>query len=413
MKIIGEKVIIRPTEDKDLENIQGLWNNGDVMESVGYPDGLGQTYAQMGIWFKNLKKTDLANHYVVLDKDNKFCGELLYRKDPEYKRAGLDIKFLPEAQGRGLATEALQLFIEYIFNIIEDVEAVWTEPAEENTAARDLYTRAGLQEKERPADLINEDPYWELTKADWQEIDYSSKLVRFRSNILMKTIDYKDVYTEGGRKVLEVGILPGKYCNFDCVFCPFSRTDNKVDQQQSFEGLDSAIEEFGELLEENKLDLVYLSSTGESILNQAAGPIIDMIKAKGISVRLLSNGYLLGVDKYLKIASKCDEVIGEIAAVTEADFQKLQRPMTGYNLEEYIFNMVKFNQQYDGVFILDIAMLKGYNDDEVSIQRLKGLIEKIAPDRIVVNNVSDPELKKQFGVSTERLNQIREVLANI
>ncbi len=228
----------------------------------------------------------------------------------------------------------------------------------------------------------------------------------------MKPIDYKEIYIEDGQKVLEVDILSEKFCNFDCVFCPFERTDNKVEQQQSFDGMEAAIEEFGELLEANQPDLVYLSSKGEAIFNEAAASIIDLIKSRGISVRLLSNGYLLGRDQYQEIASKCDEVIGELAAVTETDFQKLQRPLTGYSLEDYISNMAKFNEQYDGVFILDIAMLKGYNDDEVSIQRLKGFIDKIAPDKIVVDNLSDPELKEQFGISPERLNQVTEGLQN-
>lgn len=66
----------------------------------------------------------------------------------------------------------------------------------------------------------------------------------------------------------------------------------------------------------------------------------------GIPVRLLSNGYLLGKDKFINIANKCDEIIGEIKTITEEDFQKVQRPIEGNNLEEYISNMVKFNKQY-------------------------------------------------------------------
>jgi len=39
---------------------------------------------------------------------------------------------------------------------------------------------------------------------------------------------YKDLYIEDGRKVLEVNILPEKYCNFDCVFCPIGRSQHKT-----------------------------------------------------------------------------------------------------------------------------------------------------------------------------------------
>lgn len=114
------------------------------------------------------KNSDLAFHYVLLDLKRQFCGEVFYQKDPEHKRAGLDIKFLPEAQGKGLATEALKLLIEYIFETEEEIDAVWTEPSKENRAARALYTRCGLVEKERPADMEPAESYWELKKEDWR-----------------------------------------------------------------------------------------------------------------------------------------------------------------------------------------------------------------------------------------------------
>ena len=48
--------------------------------------------------------------------------------------------------------------------------------------------------------------------------------------------------------------------------------------------------------------------------------VIDFIKNKGIPVRLLTNGYLLGRDEYIEIANKCDEVLGEIKIIDENDF---------------------------------------------------------------------------------------------
>lgn len=171
MQITGEKVKIKETDNNDLKDLQRLWNNGEVMKSVGFPDGLNQTFAEMMLWFKSIQETDKANHYIILNKDNDFCGELFYRKDLEHKRAALDIKLLPEAQDKGLAAEALELFIDYIFKNKENIETVWTEPAEENKAARRLYSRVGLKEKKKPDDIGAEVPYWELTRTDWQALN--------------------------------------------------------------------------------------------------------------------------------------------------------------------------------------------------------------------------------------------------
>ena len=50
---------------------------------------------------------------------------------------------------------------------------------------------------------------------------------------MKNNFSYKDVYVEEGKKVLEINILPEKYCNFDCVFCPIGRSKNKIMYQQN------------------------------------------------------------------------------------------------------------------------------------------------------------------------------------
>jgi len=147
-------------------------------------------------------------------------------------------------------------------------------------------------------------------------------------------------------------------------------------------------------------------------VNDKIGDIIDLIKVKGLPVRLLSNGYLLGRDEYIKIANKCDEVVGEIKVITEGDFQKVQRPIEGYTLVEYISNMVSFNKQYKGKFIFEITIIKGYNDDEESIQKIINIIKKTSPNKIIIARMEDERFKKKLGISDERFNEISKILQN-
>lgn len=178
----------------------------------------------------------------------------------------------------------------------------------------------------------------------------------------MNNFTYKDVYIEEGKKVLEVNILPEKHCNFDCIFCPIGRFKNKVDTQKSFDEIDISLAELNKKIDETKAELVFINSKGEAFINDKILDIIDFIKNKGVSVRLLSNGYLLGREKFIKIANKCDEIVGEIKVITEDDFQKVQRPIDGYTLEKYINNMISFNKQYNLYLMLlllkDIMMMK-------------------------------------------------------
>ncbi|MHC6179995.1 radical SAM protein [Clostridium sp. JNZ X4-2] len=229
----------------------------------------------------------------------------------------------------------------------------------------------------------------------------------------MGDFSYKDIYIEDGKRVLEINILPEKYCNFDCIFCPIGRSQNKVDTQRSFNKIESSLAEIESMIENTKPELIFINSKGEALVNDKIDDIIDFIKGKGLPVRLLSNGYLLGRDKYMKIANKCDEIVGEIKIITEEDFQKIQRPIEGYTLSEYVSNMVAFNKQYKGKFIFEITIIKGYNDDEESIQKIKDIIRQISPNKVIVARMEDKRFKKKLGITDERFEKISNALLNI
>lgn len=228
----------------------------------------------------------------------------------------------------------------------------------------------------------------------------------------MNNFTYKEVYIEEGRRVLEVNILPEKYCNFDCIFCPIGRSKNKVDNQRSFGEIDNELIELENKIESTKAELIFINSKGEALVNDKINDVIDFIKGKGLPIRLLSNGYLLGRDEYIKIANKCDEVIGEIKVITEDHFKKVQRPIEGYTLDKYISNMESFNKQYKGKFIFEITIINGYNDDEKSISSIKNVITKISPDKIIISRIEDEIFKKKLGISDKDFDRISKELLN-
>ena len=229
----------------------------------------------------------------------------------------------------------------------------------------------------------------------------------------MSNFTYKDPYIEDGRKVIEMNVLPEKHCNFDCIFCPIGRSKTKVDEQKSFEGLQTSLDELGLLIDETQPDLVFINSKGEALVHENLGSVIDFIKDKSPKIRLLSNGYLLGKKEFMKLANMCDEVIGEIKVVTEEDFQKVQRPIEGYSLNEYISSMQHFKSQYAGKFILEVTIIKGYNDDDKSVERLKEIIAQIAPSELMIVRIDDEPFRKKLCISDERFAQVVKELEKI
>ncbi|KNF08615.1 Fe-S oxidoreductase [Gottschalkia purinilytica] len=223
----------------------------------------------------------------------------------------------------------------------------------------------------------------------------------------MNPFSISDVYLDkNGRRTLDINPLSENYCSFDCVFCPLGRTKVKTDKTFSFNETESFIKRLEAILKTEKIDIVFINPDGESLANNRILDVINLIKKYKANVKLLSNGYIFNIEEFKHILNQCDEIIGELAVTNEKDFQKLQRPINGYTLENYISNMEEFNNQYNGKFILDITILKNYSDDYDSIQKFKNAINMIKPDEIYVETPSKGKLGKAFGVSEEKLKEI-------
>ena len=165
-------ITLKPTSADDLSFLQDLWNDGRVMQWVGFPNGVGVTEEAINKWYDQRVSLPHFHHFIVLDEYEKRCGEVHFDLVGAY--AGLDIKLCIEVQGKGIATRALSAVIDKAFEFSDACEYVWTEPSLVNTAARRLYTRCGLSESPRPPAMAGDDPFWTLSRDHWQELKRST-----------------------------------------------------------------------------------------------------------------------------------------------------------------------------------------------------------------------------------------------
>lgn len=162
-------ITVKETTAADIPHVQRLWADGDVMQFVGFPDGLHETDETMQEWFRRLvQKRPTANHYSIFE-DGTYCGEAFYSIDRERVSAALDIKLFKFARGRGVATQALSYAMEEAFR--QGAKTVWVDPHPTNVKAIALYERLGFVQKPMPPHMIaaEEDPaaniYMELSRA--------------------------------------------------------------------------------------------------------------------------------------------------------------------------------------------------------------------------------------------------------
>ncbi len=221
----------------------------------------------------------------------------------------------------------------------------------------------------------------------------------------------KKVYTDSeNRKVMEINALPSKHCTFRCIFCPVGQTGEQTEEAFHFEETGPFLPGLAERIDAEKPDLLFINSMGESFANAQLEEIIALAKERKVPVSLYTNGYLLGKPEFAGIASLCDEVSGEIKAANEASFQKLQRPLAGYSLEDYLKNMIRFRENYNGRFIVYVTLIKGANDDPDSIEWIGKTLRRLNPTRVVFETFTDEKFGKAFGVSDEKLEEVKQAL---
>lgn len=72
--------------------------------------------------------------------------------------------------------------------------------------------------------------------------------------------------------------------------------------------------------------------------------------------------------------------------------------------------MELFNKQYSGKFIFEVTIIKGYNDNDEDIDKIKNIINRISPDKVVISRIDDEIFKKKLGISDSRFKEISEML---
>jgi wyosine [tRNA(Phe)-imidazoG37] synthetase (radical SAM superfamily) len=213
---------------------------------------------------------------------------------------------------------------------------------------------------------------------------------------------------------LGIDLVPYKACSFDCIYCDLGRTTRKTISRQSYV---SPKEVQGELelclsVLERKPDYITLSGSGEPTLNTSVGEIIKRVKeVTSTPVAVLTNSSLLSLDEVRKNLSGADIVLPSLDAITPALFEYMNRPHPSVSVDGIIAGLIQFRKQYRGQIWLEILFCRGVNDGEEEIEKFKGVLEKIKPDRVQLNTpVRPPAEDFVFPLNLAQLKEIRERL---
>jgi len=219
---------------------------------------------------------------------------------------------------------------------------------------------------------------------------------------------------------LGVDLVPFKTCSYDCIYCQLGRTTNKTTQRKEWVPIDVVINQLKGKLK-SKPDYITLSGSGEPTLFSRLEELISRIKEiSDISVAVLTNGSLLWLPEVRRALKSADMVVPSLDAGSSQMFQYVNRPHRDITFSKMLDGLVKFRDEYNGKYWLEVFVLAGVTTPEMEINRLKTSINAIHPDKVQVNTVTrppaegfaEPVPQKQLQIITEKLYEKAEVIAD-
>ena len=137
-------------------------------------------------------------------------------------------------------------------------------------------------------------------------------------------------------------------------------------------------------------------------------------------VAVLTNGSLLWLPEVRKALKSADMVVPSLDAGSSQIFQYVNRPHSNITFSKMLDGLVKFRDEYNGKYWLEVFLLAGVTTPEMEINRLKTCINSIRPDKVQVNTVTrppaegfaEPVPQKQLQTITKKLYKKAEVIAD-
>jgi wyosine [tRNA(Phe)-imidazoG37] synthetase (radical SAM superfamily) len=191
---------------------------------------------------------------------------------------------------------------------------------------------------------------------------------------------------------LGVDIVPYKTCTLDCIYCQLGRTTQKVIERKSFDPKDVIIEEIKKYISAiHNIDFITFSGSGEPTLNSDIGVLIRRIKEiTSIPIAVLTNGTLIFREDVQEDLMEADVVLPSLDAASQEIFKRINRPRGSLKIETIIDGLKRFREFYKGNIWLEIMLVKGFNDDQAELSRIKKALTEIRPDKIHLNTVIRP-----------------------
>jgi len=136
--LTGERVVLRPASDGDLERLRAILQEPSVARWWGPPPPQGVA--------EDWLATGPDDRVFVIELDGVVIGSIQYAEEntPDYRHAGIDLFLTTSAQGQGIGPDAIRTVARYLIDA-RGHHRLTIDPSAANERAIRAYSKLGFR----------------------------------------------------------------------------------------------------------------------------------------------------------------------------------------------------------------------------------------------------------------------------
>lgn len=150
------------------------------------------------------------------------------------------------------------------------------------------------------------------------------------------------------------------------------------------------------------IDYLTFVPDGEPTLDMNLGKEIEMLRALGIKIAVLTNASLIDRSEVREDLAKADLVSLKVDAVSEGIWRQVNRPHRYLKLPSLLEGMCEFTKTFNGEIISETMLIEGINDEDEEIRNMAKFLKKIEPTKAYIAIPTRPPAEKWVHPACER-----------
>ncbi len=215
---------------------------------------------------------------------------------------------------------------------------------------------------------------------------------------------------------LGINNIPPKKCSYSCVYCQLGLTADRQTRRRAFYPpleLARSVNERVRLLREKGELIDYLAFVpdGEPTLDINLGKEIELLRALGIKIAVITNASLIWHEDVQQDLHKADWISLKVDAVTHDIWRRINRPHEKIKLDNIPEGMFGFAKSFQGELTTETMLIRGINDNEHELNKIAAFLAELKPAKAYLAVPTRPPTEQVEPATEQSLNTAYQIFS--